>query len=164
MPEVHLKTRRCEYEFTITQKYNLLIGDSGTGKTELVNIVETYVIPLIPYTAGERREKRHRLFFTVGISTACRAIVIAFIILGTTVKSSIGNSQDEERTAQVLAQMQSAIDGNEESLGAESDYYNYADMLDRARASFPDEDVYYKLMTTEDYVVLVITTEKKANA
>ena len=42
MPEVHLKTRRCEYEFTITQKYNLLIGDSGTGKTELVNIVETY--------------------------------------------------------------------------------------------------------------------------
>lgn len=29
MPEVHLKTRRCEYEFTITQKYNLLIGDSG---------------------------------------------------------------------------------------------------------------------------------------
>lgn len=42
MPEVHLKTRRCEYEFIITQKYNLLIGDSGTGKTELVNIVETY--------------------------------------------------------------------------------------------------------------------------
>ena len=114
-------------------------------------------------TTGERREKRHRLFITVGISAACMAIVIAFIILGTTVKSSIESRQNEERTAQVLAQMQSAIDGNEEPLGAESDYYNYADMLDRVRASFPDEDVYYKLMTTEDYVAFVITTEKKTN-
>lgn len=114
-------------------------------------------------TTGERREKRHRLFITIGISAASMAIVIAFIILGTTVKSSIESRQNEERTAQVLAQMQSAIDGNEKPLGAESDYYNYADMLDRVRASFPDEDVYYKLMTTEDYVALVITTEKKTN-
>ena len=29
--------------------------------------------------------------------------------------------------------------------------------------SFPDEDVYYKLITTEDYVALVITTKKKTN-
>ncbi len=114
-------------------------------------------------TTGERREKRHRLFTTVGISTACMTIVVAFIILGTTVKSAIKNSQDEKRTAQVLAQMQSAIEEIAEPLGAESDYYNYADMLDRARESFPDEDVYYKLITTEDYIAIVITTEKKTN-
>lgn len=114
-------------------------------------------------TAGERKGKRHRLFITVGISAACMAIVVAFIILGTTVKSAIKNRQDEERTAQVLAQMQSAINGSEKPLGAESDYYNYADMLNRARASFPDEDVYYKLITTDDYVAIVITTDKKTN-
>lgn len=116
-----------------------------------------------PLTAGERKGKRHRLFITVGISAACMAIVVAFIILGTTVKSAIKNRQDEERTAQVLAQIQVAINGSEKPLGAESDYYNYADMLDRARASFPNEDVYYKLITTDDYIAIVITTDKKTN-
>lgn len=91
------------------------------------------------------------------------AIVVAFIILGTTVKSAIKNSQDEERTAQLPAQMKSAIEGSMEPLGTESGYYNYADMLDRTRKSFPDEDVYYKLITTEDYVAIVITTVKKPN-
>ena len=114
-------------------------------------------------TAGERKGKRHRIFITVGISAACMAIVVAFIILGTTVKSAIKNRQDEERTAQVLAQIQAAINGSEKPLGAESDYYNYADMLDRAMASFPNEDVYYKLITTDDYVAIVITTDKKTN-
>ena len=114
-------------------------------------------------SANERKEKRHRIFITVGISAACMAIIIAFIILGISVKSAIKSRQDEERTAQVLAQMQSAIGGSEKPLGAESDYYNYADMLNRARASFPDEDVYYKLITTDDYVAIVITTDKKTN-
>ena len=114
-------------------------------------------------SANERKGKRHRIFITVGISAACMAIIIAFIILGISVKSAIKSRQDEERTAQVLAQMQSAIGGSEKPLGAESDYYNYADMLNRARASFPDEDVYYKLITTDDYVAIVITTDKKTN-
>ncbi len=114
-------------------------------------------------TTGERKEKLHRLFITVGISAACMAIIIAFIILGASVKSAAKSRQDEERTTQVLTQIQAVIDGSEEPLGTESDYYNYADMLDRARKSFPDEDVYYKLITTEDYVAIVITTEKKTN-
>ena len=114
-------------------------------------------------SANERKEKRHRIFITVGISAACMAIIIAFIILGISVKSAIKSRQDEERTAQVLAQIQAAINGSEKPLGAESDYYNYADMLNRARASFPDEDVYYKLITADDYVAIVITTDKKTN-
>lgn len=114
-------------------------------------------------SASERKEKRHRIFITVGISAACMAIIIAFIILGISVKSAIKSRQDEERTAQVLAQIQAAINGSEKPLSAESDYYNYADMLNRARASFPDEDVYYKLITADDYVAIVITTDKKTN-
>lgn len=82
-------------------------------------------------TTGERKEKRRHIFITVGISAACMAIIIAFIILGTSVKSAIKSRQDEERTAQVLAQMQSAIDGSEKPLGAESDYYNYTGVLEK---------------------------------
>ena len=40
MPLIHLKTRRLEYKFEITQKYNLIIGDSGKGKTTLVNVLK----------------------------------------------------------------------------------------------------------------------------
>ena len=36
-------------------------------------------------------------------------------------------------------------------------------MVERAKESFPGEDIYYKLQTTKDYVTLVITTEKKTN-
>lgn len=35
--------------------------------------------------------------------------------------------------------------------------------MSRARESFQDEDVYYKLVTTDDYVALAITTKKKTN-
>lgn len=41
MPLVHLKTKRLEYKFEITQKYNLIIGDSGNGKTTLVNTLHS---------------------------------------------------------------------------------------------------------------------------
>ena len=36
-------------------------------------------------------------------------------------------------------------------------------MIDRARNTFPEEDVYYKLLTTEEYVSLIVTTKKKQN-
>ena len=36
-------------------------------------------------------------------------------------------------------------------------------MIDRARNTFPEEDVYYKLLTTEEYVALIVTTKKKQN-
>ena len=48
-------------------------------------------------------------------------------------------------------------------LGEKSEYYNYADMIDRARDTFPEEDIYYKLQTTEDYVTIIVTTKKKQN-
>ena len=113
--------------------------------------------------ANERKEQRRRLMIAIGISLSCIAIIIGFNILKTTVKSAIESRQNEERTAKVLAEMQSAIDGSEEPLGEESEYCNYADMLDGARAVFPDEDVYYKVKVTEDYVTIIMTTAKKKN-
>ena len=40
MPFIKLRTNRVSYEFNITQKYNLLVGDSGTGKTTLYSLVD----------------------------------------------------------------------------------------------------------------------------
>lgn len=61
----------------------------------------------------------------------------------------------------VLEELQTAIDGGEEPLGEESERYNFANIVRRARESFPDEDVYYKLVTTDDYVALAITTKRR---
>lgn len=61
----------------------------------------------------------------------------------------------------VLEELQTAIDGGEEPLGEESERYNFANIVSRARESFPDEDVYYKLVTTDDYVALIITTKRR---
>lgn len=61
----------------------------------------------------------------------------------------------------VLEELQTAIDGGEEPLGEESERYNFANIVSRARESFQDEDVYYKLVTTDDYVALAITTKRR---
>ena len=42
MPLVHLQTKRLEYKFELTQKYNLLIGPSGSGKTKLVDLIYAF--------------------------------------------------------------------------------------------------------------------------
>lgn len=39
MPSVHISTKRLSYVFEITHKYNILLGDSGTGKTTLHDFV-----------------------------------------------------------------------------------------------------------------------------
>lgn len=42
MPLVHIKTKRLEYKFELERKFNFILGDSGTGKTTLVTLVEEY--------------------------------------------------------------------------------------------------------------------------
>lgn len=42
MPFVHLKTGRLEYQFSIKHKYNLIKGDSATGKTTLHELINAY--------------------------------------------------------------------------------------------------------------------------
>ena len=68
-----------------------------------------------------------------------------------------------ERRNAILEKLQAAINGKRSGPDDGSEDYNYADMIDRARNTFPEEDVYYKLLTTEEYVSLIVTTKKKQN-
>ena len=56
MPLIHLRTRFCDYRFELTQKYNLLTGDSGTGKTELSNTIEAYMLDPASIVCDEYRK------------------------------------------------------------------------------------------------------------
>lgn len=44
MPLIHLKTRRLEYKFEIFNKYNIIEGDSGTGKTALYELINSFQV------------------------------------------------------------------------------------------------------------------------
>jgi len=96
-------------------------------------------------------------------SIAVMAGIILVISLYVNITSAIECRQNEARTAAVLEKLQNAIDEKTTDLGEKSEYYNYADMIDRARDTFPEEDIYYKLQTTEDYVTIIVTTKKKQN-
>ena len=100
---------------------------------------------------------------TVGISILIMAVIILAITLIVSVQTAVDNKKNEARTVKVLEELQPAIDGEVEPLGDQSEYYNFADMVNRAKESFPGETVYYKLVTTDEYVSLIITTEKKKN-
>ena len=81
-------------------------------------------------------------------SIAVMAGIILVISLYVNITSAIECRQNEARTAAVLEKLQNAIDEKTTGLGDKSEYYNYADMIDRARDTFPEEDIYYKLQTT----------------
>ena len=68
--------------------------------------------------------------------------------------------KNEARTAAVLEKLQAAINEKRPGPADGSENYSYADMIDRARNTFPEEDVYYKLLTTEEYVALIVTKKK----
>ncbi|RHO81912.1 hypothetical protein DW058_10490 [Clostridiaceae bacterium AF42-6] len=114
-------------------------------------------------TIEERKQKRRTMAITVGISILIVAAIILAITLIVSVQTAVDNKKNEARTVKVLEELQSAIDGEVEPLGDQSEYYNFADMVNRAKESFPGETVYYKLVTTDEYVSLIITTEKKKN-
>lgn len=42
MPFIHIKNRSLEYEFSFTTKFLILTGDSGDGKTTLVDMIRDY--------------------------------------------------------------------------------------------------------------------------
>ncbi len=90
------------------------------------------------------------------------AAIILAITLIVSVQTAIDNRNNEARTVKVLEELQPAVAGQVEPLGDQSDC-NFADMVNRAKESFPGETVYYKLVTTDEYVSLIITTEKKKN-
>lgn len=111
----------------------------------------------------EKKKKKREIVIGAVSALAIMAVIILVICLGTTIQSIADNRKNDDRTVKVLEELQTAIDGGEEPLGEESERYNFANIVSRARESFPDEDVYYKLVTTDDYVALIITTKKKTN-
>lgn len=114
-------------------------------------------------TVDELKQKRRKIAVAVGTSILIMTAIILAITLVVSVQTVVDNKKNEERTVKVLEELQSAIVGEVKPLGEQSEYYNLADMVNRAKESFPDETVYYKLLTTDEYVTLVITTEKKTN-
>lgn len=117
----------------------------------------------VQLTVEEQKKKKREIAIGVGSALVIMIAIILTVCLVTEVQSAVDDRKNEARTAKVIKELQTAIDGGEEALGENSQYYNFADMVDRARNSFPGEDIYYKLQTTDDYVTLIITTENKEN-
>ena len=114
-------------------------------------------------TDDEQRKKKHDIILSVGAGIFVMIVIILICSLMITIQITAEDRKNEARTAKVLGELQSAIDGEVKPLGEQSEYYNFADIVNRAKASFPDEAIYYKLQTTDEYVTIIVTTKKKKN-
>lgn len=117
----------------------------------------------IQLTAEEIRKKRRAVITAMLLSLAVAAAIIAGIAFCTAMQAGRESTENEARTSAAAGQAQAAGEGELAALGESSDYYNMADMMERARTTFPGEDVYYKIITTEDYIAVVVTTAQKKN-
>ena len=154
-------------EYGIWQKYSVERGyDTVDAIIAYGNENPAYFVKEfsnVHLTKEEEKKKRSKLVMVWLTSIAVMAGIILVISLHVSITSEIERRQNEARTAAVLEKLQDAIEGKTTGLGEGSEYYNYADMIDRARDTFPEEDVYYKLQTTEEYVTIIVTTKKKQN-
>ena len=114
-------------------------------------------------TREEEKKKKSKIVAAWLMTIIGATGIVLIISLQVSIASEIEQRKNEARTAAVLEKLQNAIDEKTTGLGDKSEYYNYADMIDRARDTFPEEDIYYKLQTTEDYVTIIVTTKKKQN-
>ncbi len=117
----------------------------------------------VQLTDEDVREKRHAVVRTALVSVAAVVLCIAVGLLIADIQSAQENIRNEVITSKVVSQFQSAAEGELAGLGDTSDYYNAADMMARAKESFPDEDVYYKIIANDEYATVVITTRSKSN-
>ena len=154
-------------EYGVWQKYSVERGyDTVDAVIAYGNENPAYFVKEfsnVHLTKEEEKKKRSKLVMVWLTSIAVMAGIILVISLHVSITSEIERRQNEARTAAVLENLQDAIEEKTTGLGDESEYYNYADMIDRAKDTFPEEDVYYKLQTTEDYVTIIVTTKKKQN-
>lgn len=117
----------------------------------------------IHLTEEEKKQKIRKQILCWLAALLVMAGIILMIAFHVNLKSEAEQRENDARTAKVLEELENAMDGTGDLPDDESEYYNYADMMERAKDSFPGEDVYYKLQTTEDYVTLIVTTEEKKN-
>ncbi len=114
-------------------------------------------------TEDEQKEKKRDIILAVRMSVLILGAIILINVLIVNLGAVADNRKSEARMMKVMEEFQSAVEGEVKPLGEQSEYYNFADMVTRAKASFPGEAIYYKLQTTDEYVTLIITTEKKKN-
>ena len=114
-------------------------------------------------TREEEKEKKSKIVAAWLMTIIGATGIVLIISLQVSIASEIEQRKNEARTAAVLEKLQAAINGKRPGPADGSENYSYADMIDRARNTFPEEDVYYKLLTTEEYVALIVTTKKKQN-
>ena len=114
-------------------------------------------------TREDEKKKKSKIIAVWLTTIAGMTGIVLIISLQVSIASEIEQRKNEARTAAVLEKLQAAINGKRSGPDDGSEDYNYADMIDRARNTFPEEDVYYKLLTTEEYVSLIVTTKKKQN-
>ena len=115
------------------------------------------------FTREEEKKKKSKIIAVWLTTIAGMTGIVLIISLQVSIASEIEQRKNEARTAAVLEKLQAAINGKRPGPADGSESYSYADMIDRARNTFPEEDVYYKLLTTEEYVALIVTTKKKQN-
>ena len=101
-------------------------------------------------TREEEKEKKSKIVAAWLMTIIGATGIVLIISLQVSIASEIEQRKNEARTAAVLEKLQAAINGKRLGPADGSEDYNYADMIDRARNTFPDEDVYYKLLTTEE--------------
>ena len=148
-------------KYSVERGYDMVDAIIAYGNENPIYFVNEF--SNIHLTKEEVKKKKSKLAMVWLTSIAVMAGIILVISLYVNITSAIECRQNEARTAAVLEKPQNAIDEKTTGLGEKSEYYNYADMIDRARDTFPEEDIYYKLQTTEDYVTIIVTTKKKQN-
>ena len=114
-------------------------------------------------TEDEQKKKKRDIILAVRMSVLILGAIILINVLIVNLGAVADNRKSEARMMKVMEEFQSAVEGEVKPLGEQSEYYNFADMVTRAKTSFPGEAIYYKLQTTDEYVTLIITTEKKKN-
>lgn len=63
----------------------------------------------------EKKKKKREIVIGVVSALAIMAAIILVICLGTTIQSIVDNRKNDDRTVKVLEELQTAIDGGEES-------------------------------------------------
>jgi hypothetical protein len=119
--------------------------------------------PLTRLTKAEEREHKKQIITAVLIAFCVWLIIISGVYVVVTIQSIHDERVNDARRAAVKLELDTSLSNGMEPLGASSDYYNIADMVERMEASFPEEDIYYNLIVSKEYISFVYTTEKKTN-
>jgi type II secretory pathway pseudopilin PulG len=148
-------------KYSVEEGYDTIDAIIAYGNKNQPSFVKEFSCTRL--TREDEKKKKSKIIAVWLTTIAGMTGIVLIISLQVSIASEIEQRKNEARTAAVLEKLQAAINGKRSGPDDGSEDYNYADMIDRARNTFPEEDVYYKLLTTEEYVSLIVTTKKKQN-